>query len=396
MPFFPGGDLAHYLDNGFAFTYKIARSAIATIVVALQHLHVHGIVHEDVRPENVFIDAGGACHLSLSKSSLWLLNTSFPIPKLVLDYTSPEVLRGERPTPASDWWSFGAMLAHMVQGHPPFEAPNMKLLKRQIFSSEPTLDYSVPTALRALLASLLAKDPAMRLSSAAKVIRHPFFAKVDWDAVRSHAYESLFQPTQEGYDMLPARNADGELDLEAPPERLEQAKQEVFARWDWNPKRKQQKLQHEGHAGGARTIEDDHALLANAGQLATDGCPLESTVDGVGRVIFALEELPVGKSFQTLQGNKLTRTDDNTCVLYVPRKKDTRFEIFFSPSHAGHASPAPLPTSSSAAVLATPTSSSSSSSSPTSSSSTPSSPTSSSNLNSASTTIPSLPSSSES
>ena len=246
----------------------------------------------------------------------------------------------------------------------------MKLLKRQIFTAEPTLDYSIPKGLREVLSNLLTKDPALRLSSAAKVIRHPFFGKVDWDAVRSHAYESLFEPTREGIDLTPARNPDGELEFEEIPDKLDPTKQAAFGKWDWFPKRKHFSSSSDWSAA-LQTIEQDHLLLSNPVTLSQSGCPLESTVDGVGRVIFALEELPVGKSFQTLSGNKLSRTDQNSCVLYVPRRRETRFEIHFQPhaTSSSSSSSSSSPTSNDSQSLDSPASSTTTVLSPTSSSS---------------------------
>lgn len=63
-----GGDLRHYLElRRYPFDYKEVRFYMASISLALVHLHFHGIIHRDVRPESILIDSKG------KNSSKWII-----------------------------------------------------------------------------------------------------------------------------------------------------------------------------------------------------------------------------------------------------------------------------------------------------------------------------------
>ena len=88
-------------------------------------------------------------------------------------YVSPEQVRGEPATPASDWYSFGCVLHELLAGTPPFTGPTADAVMRQHLDAPPppVTRTDVPPELANLVTHLLAKDPADRPSSAADVAR---------------------------------------------------------------------------------------------------------------------------------------------------------------------------------------------------------------------------------
>ncbi|WP_254715212.1 serine/threonine-protein kinase [Actinomadura sp. NAK00032] len=134
---------------------------------ALSAAHAQGVVHRDVKPANVLLegervvltDFGIAAvegDATLTRSGAVLGTPA---------YMSPEQVRGETTTPASDLWSLGATLYAAVEGRPPFTAPTHGALFIAIATREPPPPAcGGPLAL--LLTGLLRKDPAARPSPA--------------------------------------------------------------------------------------------------------------------------------------------------------------------------------------------------------------------------------------
>ncbi|WP_163506614.1 serine/threonine-protein kinase [Fodinicola acaciae] len=131
---------------------------------ALTVAHQHGVIHRDVKPANVLIDATGAVHLTdfgiafeLSQSPLTATGAVIGSPQ----YMAPERVRGETPTAASDLFSVGATLYAAVEGRPPFGRPGQVPTLAAVLSDPPDpVDRAGPLA--PILAGLLEKEPTRR------------------------------------------------------------------------------------------------------------------------------------------------------------------------------------------------------------------------------------------
>eukprot|EP00124_Ichthyophonus_hoferi_P002268 Ihof_evm3s148 gene=Ihof_evmTU3s148 len=64
MEFLPGGDLASLLQNFIVFDEEMAAFYIAEVVLALEYLHTHGIIHRDIKPDNMLVTQSGHCKLT--------------------------------------------------------------------------------------------------------------------------------------------------------------------------------------------------------------------------------------------------------------------------------------------------------------------------------------------
>ncbi len=115
---------------------------LAKISRAVHHAHQRGVLHRDLKPGNILLDAQGEPHITdfgLARklgveSSLTVSGSSFGTPA----YMSPEQARGEKTlTTASDVWSLGAILYHLLAGRPPFEGESALEVMRKVMDSEP-------------------------------------------------------------------------------------------------------------------------------------------------------------------------------------------------------------------------------------------------------------------
>jgi len=169
LEYLPGGSLKDRLTPGKPpddeYTEHIARQVAAGIA----HAHDHGVIHRDLKPSNVLFDAEGCAKIADFGIARADGQTSLTAAGAMLGtaaYLSPEQATGEPVGPASDVYSFGTILFHLVTGRLPFEGESAVelALKRR---SEPapsveTFRPDVPRALSLLCAAALAKEPEAR------------------------------------------------------------------------------------------------------------------------------------------------------------------------------------------------------------------------------------------
>ncbi|XAR58222.1 Non-specific serine/threonine protein kinase [Bertholletia excelsa] len=230
MEFCPGGDL-HALRQrqpGKYFPERAARFYVAEVLLALEYLHMLGIIYRDLKPENVLVREDG--HIMLSDFDLSLRCTSSPTlikfsetnsesknsycvqptciePSCIIqpscfaprffgkpkkdkktktkteliaeptsarsmsfvgthEYLAPEIIKGEGHGSAVDWWTFGIFLYELLFGRTPFKGSGNRATLLNVIG-QPLRFPEYPTvsfAARDLIRGLLVKEPQNRLA----------------------------------------------------------------------------------------------------------------------------------------------------------------------------------------------------------------------------------------
>ena len=166
-----GSDLRQRLDRGRPDPAESA-GLVAAVADALHHAHRAGLVHRDVKPANILLDAAGKAYLA--DFGLALRDEDFgrgPGSAGTPDYMSPEQASGEghRTDGRSDVFSLGVVLYELLVGRRPFRGTAVEVMD-QVGSVEPRpprqVDDTIPAELERICLKALAKRPAERYTTA--------------------------------------------------------------------------------------------------------------------------------------------------------------------------------------------------------------------------------------
>jgi serine/threonine protein kinase len=192
MRYVQGGDVRSLLNRLGPLPVPWAWNTIAQVASALDAAHAHGLVHRDVKPANLLLDAGGgpngsapgtgsgggeADHVYLSDFGI----SKDPPPggiiamgKFVgnLDYVAPEQIEGRALDGRADLYALACAGFELLCGSPPFgQDPGLTVMYAQLYAPPPAATArrgDLPAAVDQVLATALAKNPADRYASCAQ------------------------------------------------------------------------------------------------------------------------------------------------------------------------------------------------------------------------------------
>lgn len=162
-----GGSLANRLTGGTVNRDDACRWVVS-IAEALDHAHAAGVIHRDVKPANILIDAHGRALLAdfgIAQSSM---KTGEFAPSLgTLRYMAPEQLAGHAAVPQSDIYSLAVVLYEALTGEPPYSSSDPNTIRHEIATgSQKAWPARMPRPLMPVLSKALSRDPQQRHSSA--------------------------------------------------------------------------------------------------------------------------------------------------------------------------------------------------------------------------------------
>ncbi|MFZ5892141.1 MAG: serine/threonine-protein kinase [Myxococcota bacterium] len=169
-----GEQLGDYLDRRGKLTPAEAIPIVRAVCTALSLAHENGIVHRDVKPENVFLlgGQGGVKVLDFGISKLSEQGQNLTKTGMVMgtpDYMAPEQARGDRVDARADIYAVGAILYRALTGRKPFEGLDpMATLTAALVQEPPrpsSLEPSIPIALEMVIQHAMAKDPRERFQT---------------------------------------------------------------------------------------------------------------------------------------------------------------------------------------------------------------------------------------
>lgn len=153
-------------ENGPLPPPYVARIGLQ-VLSALEVAHAHGMLHQDVKPANILLEADGSAMLTdfgiaapMGGQGDRYGSAGSP------GYMAPERLNEQASGPASDLWSLGASLYTAVEGRPPFERQLPAAVAAAVLLHDPPFPERAGREFGGLLMAMLAKDPAVRPTAA--------------------------------------------------------------------------------------------------------------------------------------------------------------------------------------------------------------------------------------
>ena len=196
MELVPGQPLSSIIEHEQVLSPDRTLSMIAQTARALSVAHAQGLVHRDIKPGNLLITPDG--RVKVTDFGIARLADQVPLTQTgqvmgTAQYLAPEQATGQLATGASDIYALGVIGYECLTGHRPFSGESqIAIALAQVNDAPPPLPETLPKPVRALLMSMLAKDPknrpadALKLSEAAEAIRNGDIAAAH-AAVPGHA-----------------------------------------------------------------------------------------------------------------------------------------------------------------------------------------------------------------
>lgn len=174
MEHLPGGSLRDRMKKGEPMPVEEAASYAASLLEALEHAHEHGIVHRDVKPENLLFSSKGALKLAdfgIARPEVSHLTQTGEILGTPY-YMAPEQLLGKPIDGRADLFAAGVILYEMLAGRKPFVGKNIPSIAHAIcYDEPPPLRAAAPNVSEALSSAamrLLEKNPEKRFARASE------------------------------------------------------------------------------------------------------------------------------------------------------------------------------------------------------------------------------------
>lgn len=169
MEFLRGQTLRDALQARGVLPLKEAVEIACQMLDALQYAHVSGVIHRDIKPDNIFILPGGQVKLTdfgiarlTEEASLTSDGQIFGTPS----YMSPEQIEGRGIDFRSDLFSLGVLLYEMLAGRKPFTGDSVVSITYAVMHAEPPPLIGVPQGIEQVVRRALAKNPLQRHNSA--------------------------------------------------------------------------------------------------------------------------------------------------------------------------------------------------------------------------------------
>ena len=213
MEYCDGITLKEYIKQKGVIDWEEAAFFTTQILKALQHAHERGIIHRDIKPQNIILMHDG----SIKVADFGIARFSRSEQKTITDkaigsvhYISPEQARGDDTDGKSDIYSVGVMLYEMTTGKLPFQADSAVSVAIMQLQNEPVkpteINKLIPKGLEQIILMAMQKEPSQRYPTAFDMLRDIEELRRDPYIQFDHAYHTASKVVSvaDDYDFAPS------------------------------------------------------------------------------------------------------------------------------------------------------------------------------------------------
>jgi cGMP-dependent protein kinase len=189
--------------------FEITRFYSACFMIMLDALQNIGIIHRDIKQNNIVIEKNGypklidfsCCKKIMNEKTSTLIGTPF--------FIAPEILKGKKYSYSCDYWSVGVLVYYLFYGDYPFGNKNSQPVDiyQEIINKEVEFRdckksefYDIEISLQKFISCLLEKDESKRINNLNQVKNLEFFKETDFDKIKRQEIKSPFIPEVVKFD----------------------------------------------------------------------------------------------------------------------------------------------------------------------------------------------------
>ena len=216
MEYIDGITLKEFMRSQKALPFSIACKVTMQILSALQHAHERGIIHRDIKPQNIMLLSDGTIKVmdfGIARISKFETVTMTDKAIGTVYYISPEQARGEKTDQRSDIYSTGVMLYEMLTGELAFDGDtpvSVALKQIQSAATKPReINENIPVGLEQIVLKAMMKNPEKRYQSASEFVNDLRLILQDpdmlftFDLVDEFPTNGSLEPVNEPEEKLP-------------------------------------------------------------------------------------------------------------------------------------------------------------------------------------------------
>ncbi|KAH6916221.1 AGC/YANK protein kinase [Coprinopsis sp. MPI-PUGE-AT-0042] len=201
-----GGDLRFHLERLGSMPEETVRFYVAQLSSGLAYLHEMGIMHRDIKPDNILLDERGNAHLTDFNIAVHFSERKLTGVAGSMAYMAPEILTKRGYTCHIDWWSLGVCAYELIFGRRPFRGRTNSALTYSI-SKDPLkwpedAEQKCSRTGMQVVRGFLERDPTKRLGCKPngegyrELRNHSWFQNMDWETLEAKEQIPPFTPDQ--------------------------------------------------------------------------------------------------------------------------------------------------------------------------------------------------------